>query len=130
MPTTLPSKAMNDRKKGISRLILRTVMVDRQMERIRLEASYWDALDEIFQREDLTLEELCADLNERLLDAADERATPSADADEQPLSLANAIRVFVVGYYRKSATEIGHYRAGHGRGDPFQSTPFEIIPIH
>ena len=30
----------------------------------------------------------------------------------------------VVGYFRQAATESGHSRAGHGRGDPLTSTPF------
>lgn len=121
MARQLSEKALKDLNKGIARLILRTVMVGRNVERIRLEASYWDALDEICEREDLTLQELCLDLRDRLSDTANGQSPPS---------MANGIRVFIVGYYRKSATETGHDRAGHGRGDPFQSTPFDGPAIH
>lgn len=100
----------------------RTVALFGRPTQIRLEPSYWEALDEICRREDLTVDELCSDLKDRL-DSQSQRARRVSG-----VSLSNAVRVFIVGYYRKAATEKGHDRAGHGRGDPFVSTPFDLPP--
>ncbi|AIB14761.1 hypothetical protein ABAZ39_22970 (plasmid) [Azospirillum argentinense] len=102
-------------------LVARTVKLFGRPTQLRLEPSYWEALDDICQREDLTVDELCSDLKDRL-DSQSRRSRGNA------VSLANAARVFIVGYYRKAATEKGHDRAGHGRGDPFVSTPFDLPP--
>ena len=102
-------------------LVTRTVTLFGQPTPLRLEPSYWEALDDICHREDLTVDELCSDLKDRL-DSQSRRSRGVA------VSLANAVRVFIVGYYRKAATEKGHDRAGHGRGDPFVSTPFDQPP--
>jgi hypothetical protein len=95
---------------------------------VRLEPSYWEALDEICRREELTVDELCTDLRERLAEQT-KRLPDRSDADR--VSLANAIRVFTVGYFRQAATETGHDRAGHGRGDPFTATsgPDEMVTV-
>jgi len=100
---------------GISPLVSRTVNIAGQRHQIRIEPSYWEALEEIGRREDLSVDELCADLKDRL-DAQARRNEPG-------VSLANAVRVFVVGYFRQAATEAGHSRAGHGRG-LLAGTPF------
>lgn len=102
-------------------LVARTVKLFGHPTQLRLEPSYWEALDDICHREDLTVDELCSDLKDRL-DSQSKRSRGVA------VSLANAVRVFIVGYYRKAATEKGHDRAGHGRGDPFVSTPFDLPP--
>lgn len=102
-------------------LVARTVKLFGRPTQLRLEPSYWEALDDICHREDLTVDELCSDLKDRL-DSQSRRSRGVA------VSLANAVRVFIVGYYRKAATEKGHDRAGHGRGDPFVSTPFDLPP--
>lgn len=102
-------------------LVARTVKLFGRPTQLRLEPSYWEALDDICHREDLTVDELCSDLKDRL-DSQSRRSRGVA------VSLANAVRVFIVGYYRKAATEKGHDRAGHGRGDPFISTPFDLPP--
>ncbi len=105
---------------GVIPLAPRSVKLFGRPTQIRLEPSYWEALDEICRREDLTVDELCSDLKERL----DEQSKRVRGVGS--VSLANAVRVFIVGYYRKAATEKGHDRAGHGRGDPFVSTPFDL----
>lgn len=105
---------------GIAPLTARTVKLFGRPSQLRLEPSYWEALDEICRREDLTVDELCGDLQDRLETQTRRRRRLSG------VSLANAVRVFIVGYYRKAATEKGHDRAGHGRGDPFVSTPFDL----
>jgi len=102
---------------GASPLVSRTVRIAGQSRQIRIEPSYWEALEEIAGRERVSVDELCTDLKERL-DA-------QVSQGETGVSLANAVRVFVVGYFRQAATEMGHSRAGHGRGDPLVSTPFD-----
>jgi len=104
---------------GVGPLTSRTVSIDGQPTQVRLEPSYWEALDDICRREDLAIDELFTDLRGRL-DQQTRRAPRSAST----VSIANAARVFIVGYYRQAATETGHDRAGHGRGDPLNSTPF------
>lgn len=89
----------------------RVILVDGEPCLLRVEPSYWTALDEICLRESISVEELCSDLLLRI--------------DGDRMLLANAIRVFTVGYFRQAATETGHHRAGHGQGDPFVSTPFD-----
>lgn len=106
-----------DRKsqpKGISPQETRTVTVAGRDTQLRLEPSYWEALEEICRRERVSLNELCGDLSRRL---ATQTRTGAGEGDR--VSLANAARVFIVGYFRRAATETGHDRAGHGRGDPF-----------
>lgn len=99
----------------VSPLSARTIAVQGQPESVRLEPSYWEALEDICQREGTSVDDLCSDLAQRL-----DGTSPRPGA--APVSLANAIRVFIVGYYRQAATEYGHRHAGHGVGDPFRST--------
>lgn len=101
---------------GISPLVSRTVTIAGQSCQIRIEPSYWEALEEISRREGLDINELCSDLKDRL-DMQNRRG-------DTGVSLANAVRVFVVGYFRQAATEMGHSRAGHGVGAPLGGTPF------
>lgn len=81
-----------------STLVNRNVFVGRRRTSLRLEPAMWDALVEICRREDMTLHELCAMIDER----------------RQASSLTAAIRVFVVNYLRSAATEEGHASTGHG----------------
>ncbi|CAO3361829.1 hypothetical protein [Azospirillum palustre] len=69
----------------------------------------------------MTVDELCDDVRDRM-----ERQ--ARHSSRSGVSLANALRVFVVGYFRQAATERGHARAGHGRGRPFIATPFDTVP--
>lgn len=109
-----PTHRANPR--GISPLVSRSVTIAGESCQIRIEPSYWEALEEISRREGLDIDELCTDLKERL-DLQNRHS-------DTGVSLANAVRVFVVGYFRQAATEAGHNRAGHGRGEPLNSTPF------
>ncbi|SMF91122.1 hypothetical protein SAMN02982917_0119 [Azospirillum oryzae] len=68
------------------------------------------------------MDDLCYDVRDRM----EQQGRRSSQAG---VSLANALRVFVVGYFRQAATERGHARAGHGRGRPFIATPFDLVPI-
>lgn len=101
---------------GVSPLVSRSVTIAGQSCQIRIEPSYWEALEEISRREGLDIDELCTDLKERL-DLQNRR-------NESGVSLANAVRVFVVGYFRQAATEAGHSRAGHGSGELLNRSPF------
>lgn len=101
--------------KDVSPLEGRTVLVAGQPQLVKVEPSYWEALDDICQREELSLDDLCTDLANRI-EVSSRRSGPSG-------SLANAVRVFIVGYYRQAATESGHRNAGHGLGDPFVGMP-------
>ncbi|PWC59501.1 hypothetical protein TSH7_20460 [Azospirillum sp. TSH7] len=100
----------------------RTLKLSGRDVTIRLEPSYWEGLEEICRREDLTVDELCYDVRDRM----EQQGRRSSQAG---VSLANALRVFVVGYFRQAATERGHARAGHGQGRPFIATPFDIVPV-
>lgn len=84
-----------------STLINRNVRVCGHRTSMRLEASMWEALDEIGEREGKTLHELCSTIDEY--------------RDES--SLTAAIRVFILSYFRSAATDIGHIRSGHGMRD-------------
>ncbi|WP_247883621.1 ribbon-helix-helix domain-containing protein [Azospirillum sp. B21] len=106
---------------GVASLAARTLKLSGRDVSIRLEPSYWEGLEEISLREDLTVEELCGDVRDRM----EQQGRRSSQAG---VSLANALRVFVVGYFRQAATERGHARAGHGQGRPFIATPFDTVP--
>jgi predicted DNA-binding ribbon-helix-helix protein len=115
-------KSRADQFTGVASLTSRTLKLSGRDVTIRLEPSYWEGLEEICRREDLTVDELCYDVRDRM----EQQGRRSSQAG---VSLANALRVFVVGYYRQAATERGHARAGHGQGRPFIATPFDIVPI-
>ncbi len=119
MSDTEGAAARKNQPKGVASLVSRSLVLAGRTIQVRLEPSYWEGLDEICRREDLSADELCADVQDRM-----EQQTRRAGG-QGGVSLANALRVFVVGYYRQAATERGHSRAGHGQGDPFASTPFD-----
>nr|WP_295834805.1 ribbon-helix-helix domain-containing protein [uncultured Azospirillum sp.] len=115
-------KSRVDQFTGVASLTSRTLKLSGRDVTIRLEPSYWEGLEEICRREDLTVDELCYDVRDRM----EQQGRRSTQAG---VSLANALRVFVVGYFRQAATERGHARAGHGQGRPFIATPFDIVPV-
>ncbi|MBY6265467.1 hypothetical protein EI613_26620 [Azospirillum sp. 412522] len=115
------SRSRIDQSIGVASLASRTLRLSGCDVPIRLEPSYWEGLEEICRREDLTVDELCDDVRDRM-EQQGRRSSRSG------VSLANALRVFVVGYFRQAATERGHARAGHGKGRPFIATPFDIVP--
>ncbi len=116
--------ARKNQSRNMTSLVARTLQISGEDVTIRLEPSYWDGLDEISRREDLTADELCTDVQERVKRQGRRPAGRTGDGSNG-VSLANALRVFIVGYFRQAATERGHVRAGHGKGDPFLSTPFD-----
>jgi predicted DNA-binding ribbon-helix-helix protein len=66
---------------------------------LRLEPEFWDALDEIVERESSSLSALCEKIRGRRAAA----------------NLTAAVRLFVLRYFRSAATENGHRNVGHGR---------------
>ena len=80
-------------------LVNRNVTALRGRTSMRLEPEMWDALEEICEREHLSLAEVVKQI-ERL---------------DHPGGRTSAVRVHVLAYFRRAATETGHRSAGHGR---------------
>lgn len=102
----------------------RNVTVAGRRTSLRLEASMWEALAEIAERERLSVSNLCTSIKHRIDEQA--RARGSAP-DDSGVTLASAIRVFLAAYFRCAATDDGHALAGHGGGNPLINTPFHHI---
>lgn len=81
-----------------SRLQSRNVTVDGHRTSLRLEQDVWEALEEICEREEMTVHEVCTLIEQR-------RAGSSRTA---------AVRAFILRYFREAASDTGHVRAGHG----------------
>lgn len=108
---------------GVEPLKSMNIMVAGHRTSMRLEPSMWDALEDIARREGQTVNKLCTQIKERL----DEQARRKGlSADSIDVTLTSAVRVFIAAYFRRACTEDGHVRAGHGGGDPFLGTPFEL----
>lgn len=80
--------------------ICKNVNVGNRRTSIRLEEEMWAAVNELCQREGMTVHELCSLI----------------DRFRGESSLTAALRVFLVVYYRVAATDAGHASAGHGAG--------------
>ena len=78
---------------------MRNIWVRGHRTSIRLEPQIWDMLAEICRREFCTTEDVCTYVDGRGRG-----------------SLASLLRVFILDYFRTSATEEGHRTAGHGQG--------------
>lgn len=102
-----------------SSLISRNIRVDGRRTSVRLEASMWDALKEICQRQNLSVHAFC----ERV------------ERDRGPLSLTAAIRVAIVSHYRRRATVAEAARAApaavagaaSARGAPAVPEPLQPV---
>ncbi|KAA0681768.1 hypothetical protein DS843_08280 [Roseomonas genomospecies 6] len=101
------------------------IMIAGRRTSMRLEPTMWDALEDIARREGLTVNGLCTLIKDRL-DEQLRRRGPATDNSE--VTLTSAVRVFIAAYFRRACTEDGHFRAGHGGGDPFVGTPFDLPP--
>jgi len=84
---------------GHCALVLRNIKVRGRRTSIRLEPEIWEALAEICRREYCTRHEVCGYV-----------------ASLKRGSLTSSLRVFMLDYFRASATESGHKRAAHGKG--------------
>jgi predicted DNA-binding ribbon-helix-helix protein len=76
----------------------RNIMVSGRRTSMRLETDYWEALEEIVDREGLTLSEYLTEIDE----------------DRGTTSLTAFVRLSVLEYFRKAATDDGHVAVGHG----------------
>lgn len=81
-----------------SSLSSRNIMVVGRRTSMRLEAVMWEALEDICQRENFSVNTLCTMI----------------DRTRKGGSLTAAIRVYLLGYFRAAANESGHAAAGHG----------------
>lgn len=87
------------KKKQSSTLKSKNVIVAGRRTSVRLDPLMWDGLTEICERQYATLHSVC---------------TVIAQHKPAKMSLSNAIRVFIVAYFRAAATEEGHTKSGHG----------------
>lgn len=81
-----------------STLISRNLRIGRKRTCVRLEQAMWDALEEILERENRTIHELCTEIDRRRHES----------------TLTAAVRVYILGYFMAAATGPGHADAGHG----------------
>ena len=86
---------------GKSRLVNRNVNATNGRTSMRLEPEVWDAIREICLRDDIDLGEMIK----------------RVEQSEPVGGRTSAVRVYVLQYFRLSATEDGHRRAGHGARD-------------
>lgn len=86
----------------MSTLISRNITLADRRTSIRLEPEMWDALNEICAREGRSLHDICTQI----------------DRDRTQSGLTAGVRVFVLNYFRRAATEEGHARALRHRGGP------------
>jgi len=103
MVSAFPSAllASNEDSERHSALVIHNVNVHGHRTSIRLEPQIWDTLSEICRREFCMPHDVCSYVAER--------KPPHG-------SLTSALRVFILDYFRTSATEDGHRRAGHSQG--------------
>jgi predicted DNA-binding ribbon-helix-helix protein len=85
-----------------SRLVNRNIVARRGRTSMRLEPELWAALEEICRRETRSLAGLVQEIEEA----------------GHPGGRTSAVRVHVVAYFRRAATEDGHAAAGHGAAAP------------
>jgi predicted DNA-binding ribbon-helix-helix protein len=82
-----------------SRLVNRNIVAGRGRTSMRLEPELWEAVQEICDRQGISLGELVRQA-EKLSSGTSGRTS--------------AVRVFAVSYFRRAASEQGHAAAGHG----------------
>jgi predicted DNA-binding ribbon-helix-helix protein len=93
-----------------SRLVNRNVTASQGRTSMRLEPELWDALQEICERERLTLGEVVRRIEQR----------------GHPGGRTSAVRVHVLEYFRSATSEPGHRAAGHG----LLPTPVQGSGVH
>lgn len=82
-------------------LICRNVTVSGRRTSLRMEPLLWDSLRDICDRENMTLNQLCTEIDRRRGEA----------------NLTASIRVFIVSYYRKAVQSHMEHRSPPGTGD-------------
>lgn len=121
-----PKKKASEPVLGVAGLKSQNIMIGSHRTSMRLEPSMWDALEDIARRERLSVHDLCGLIKERL---TRQQEIKGATASDSEVTLTSAVRVFIAAYYRRACTDEGHQRAGHGLGDPFSGTPFELATL-
>lgn len=104
---------------GLYDPILKNIVINGHRTSMNMERAYWEILDEICAREDLTRDKMLTMIYERNSDPSNSEAT-----------LTSAVRVFILSYQRAAATECGHLVARHGNGAPMLGTPLELAEDH
>jgi len=101
LPDCLIAPNEDSRPDRHSALVIQHVNVHGCRTNIRLEPQLWECMAEICRRESCTPHDVC-----------------SYVAGRKPPhgSLTSSLRVFILEYFRTSATEDGHRTAGHGQG--------------
>ena len=94
-----------------STLVSRNVTLSGHRTSIRLEADMWEALFEICRREGKTVHTICS----------------SVDGQRSASRLTEALRVFIMAYFRAAATEDGHAHAGHGTAGDGKDTSYQLV---
>jgi predicted DNA-binding ribbon-helix-helix protein len=74
---------------------------------MRLEPELWSALEEVCHRENKTLGDVVKDIEQL----------------GHPGGRTSAVRVYLMSYFRKAATEAGHLAIGHGPLDNIAGSP-------
>jgi predicted DNA-binding ribbon-helix-helix protein len=85
----------------MSNLVNRNVHSGKHRTSIRMEPELWRAVEDICLREDFTLVELVTALDRKRGKRSETGRT-------------SALRVYIIEYFRKAASEGGHAAAGHG----------------
>lgn len=81
-------------------ILSRNICIGSRRTSFRIDPLTWRLLQEIAQRERVTVHELCTAIN----------------SEKSPaLNFTTAVRIAVLRYYRDAATENGHAKAGHGK---------------
>jgi len=101
LPAAARRGAAGTRGLAQSRLVNRNVNATHGRTSMRLEPEVWDAIREICLRDDIDLGEMIKRV---------EKAEPHGGR-------TSAVRVYVLQYFRRAATEEGHRRSDHGSGD-------------
>lgn len=94
MPASLPRRLRRNRETAPSSLVIHNVVVDGHRTSVRLEPVMWDALQDIAQRQGVTVHDLVSSIDRRRMAS----------------SLTAAIRVHIVDFYRAAALPAGPAR--------------------
>jgi len=84
---------------GQSSLVSRNITIFGRRTSIRLEPEMWTALNDIAERENCSVHDICSLVYVR---------------KSSLTSLTAAIRVFLMLYYKAATSDVGHREAGHG----------------
>ncbi len=97
-----------------SRLVNRNVTAARGRTSMRLEPELWSALEEICHREGMSLGDIVRQIEQA----------------GHPGGRTSAVRVHVLSYFRRAATEEGHAAAGHGAMDVSMTASHEATRLN